>query len=115
MPNAEKNAKKRIKQYINEKLSSTSAGNFTILIFVGIGLGFILSVFNTVESFIISYTFLITCIVIPFVIYIIPKFIGVFKKEKTPPPPSFYLARGINGETPKVKKSSKPTLITIDL
>lgn len=87
----------------------------SILIFVGIGLGLVMSLFSTMETFIASFSILITAIVLSFLIYIIPKFIGSLKKVPEQLPPSFYLAKGVNGESPKVKKSAKINLITIDL
>lgn len=115
VPSQQKKARQRIKQYINENMNSSSANDFTVLIFIGIAIGLVMSIFNTPEGYTAAFTVLITSIVLPFLIHVIPKFIGVFKKQPEQLPPSFYLAKGINGEAPKVKRSARVNRITMEL
>lgn len=110
-----KSVKKTLKRAVNEKMRAGGVGDFILLIFAGIGFGAMLSLVNSEDAFLVSYTILVTAGILSFLIYIIPKFIGSFKKQVVEEPPGFYLARGINGERPRLKKNAKVKLITMDL
>jgi multisubunit Na+/H+ antiporter MnhC subunit len=98
---------------LSEQLAQASFADFFVVIGVSIGIGLIMGFNGDRTTFVIGMTVCMTSAITAFLIFIIPKFSRLFKKQ--PPIKSLgeYLARGENREIPALSMETKIKLVDV--
>jgi hypothetical protein len=108
------NRRKHLQKLVSERMNQVSFADFFVTAGVGIGIGLIMGMNGDMQSYLVCMTLAVTCIVTSFVIFLIPRFVRMFKKPAPSKSLGEYLARGTNREIPAMNVDSKLKLVEPD-
>jgi hypothetical protein len=105
----------KIKKMIDEKMTDVSFSDFFLTVGLGIGVGLIMAIFDTLNAYSISMTIAISAGATAFLLFTIPRIVAMMKKPAVLRAVGSDLATGMEGERPRMSPRNKIRFIDMDM